>query len=159
MAQLGADDVQVDQLAVTFDGTSRQLTTAESTISALVRSLRWVGPDADVFKTKWDSGMRAQLTSVADRLGAVAKDLRAQAEAQRTASADDTSIPTALGGGSSPGASLQQELAEMRRMRAEQMARLARANSWAEEHGRQQIRDLAERLGGRAAGVVERPHR
>ncbi len=144
MAQLGADDVQVDRLAVTFDGTSQQLTTAESTITALVRSLRWVGPDADVFTTRWDSSMRAQLTSVADRLGAVAKDLRAQADAQRTASAGDTPIAASPGGGSGSRPSLQQELAEMRRMRAEQLMRLARANSWAEEHGRQQIRELAD---------------
>ena len=48
MAQLGADDVQVDRLAVAFDGTSQQLTAAESTITATVRA-RWVGPDADVF--------------------------------------------------------------------------------------------------------------
>ena len=103
MAQLGADDVQVDQLAVTFDGTSRQLTTAESTITALVRSLRWVGPDADVFTTTWNSGMRAQLTTVADRLGAVAKDLRAQAEAQRTASAGDGSTAISPVAGRAPG--------------------------------------------------------
>ena len=88
--------------------------------------------------------MRAQLTSVADRLGAVAKDLRAQAEAQRTASAGDSSIAASPGGGSRPRTSLQQELAEMRRMRAEQLMRLARANSWAEDIGRQQIRDLAD---------------
>ena len=97
-----------------------------------------------MFTTRWNSGMRAQLTSVADRLGAVAKDLRAQAEAQRTASAGDTSIAASPGGGSGTRTSLQQELAEMRRMRAEQMMRLARANSWAEEHGRQQIRQLAD---------------
>lgn len=144
MAQLGADDVQVDQLAVTFDSTSQKLSTAESTISSLVRSLRWVGPDADVFKTKWDSGMRSQLTNVADRLEGVAKDLRAQAEAQRTASAGDGSGAPVPPAATNPQTSLQEEMAELRRQRAEAMQRLAAADRWADEHGRQQIRDLAD---------------
>ena len=46
--------------------------------------------------------MRAQLTSVADRLGAVAKDLRAQADEQRAASAGDVSVAAAPGGWVAP---------------------------------------------------------
>ena len=47
----------------------------------------------------------------------------------------------------------------MRRMRAEQMMRLARANSWAEEHRSPADPRPRRRLRGRAAAVVGRPHR
>ena len=86
MAQLGADDVEVDRLATTFDRTATRLTTIEESISSSVRSVSWHGPDADAFRGKWNSGMRSQLATVSQRLGVVAKSLRRQAADQRTAS-------------------------------------------------------------------------
>ena len=47
----------------------------------------------------------------------------------------------------------------MRRMRAEQMMRLARADSWAEDHRAPADPRARRRLRGRAAGVVGRSHR
>ena len=136
MAQLGADDVQVDRLAVTFDGTSQQLTTAESTITALVRSLRWVGPDADVFTTRWDS----RHARPADERGRPARRRRqgpagagrGPAHGQRRRHLDRGLARRWVG---PPYVRSSRSWREMRRMRAEQLMRLARANSWAEDMG------------------------
>ena len=141
MAQLGADDVQVDQLAATFDGTSKDLATSESAITALVRTLRWTGPDAEAFKGKWNGGMRSQMVTVADRLSALAKELRSQADAQRTASSGDGGVPGAVP--TSQPMTIQQEMAEQHRRMAEANARLRELERWVDETGRQQIRDLA----------------
>ena len=138
-----------------------ELTGAESTITSLVRSLRWIGPDADVFKGKWDSGMRTQLTTVADRLATVAKDLRSQAEAQRTASEGDLpAIPPGAGSGIVD--ERRQELADCAGA-GRGGARLAAADAWAEDAGRTQIRDMADAPtpsswpGGRASPTTSAP--
>jgi hypothetical protein len=135
MAQLGADDVAVDNLASTFDRTATGLTTTEQTISALVRSVAWTGPDADVFRGKWNRSMRSQMTTAADRLATVAGDLRRQAAAQRTTSngTDLTVIPPPL-----PPVIEQDAEARIR-------ARIEAADTWAEDTGRMQIRDMSER--------------
>jgi hypothetical protein len=143
MAQLGADDVQVDRLAASFDRTASGLTTSEQAITALVRSVEWVGPDADDFRGKWNGTMRAQMATVSDRLEGVAGELRKQAEAQRQAS-EGTDVALTP---STPSTSTSQweEMAELRRMHAEAMRRRAIADAWADDTGRLQIRDMAER--------------
>jgi hypothetical protein len=135
MAQLGADDVAVDNLASTFDRTATGLATTEQTITALVRSVAWTGPDADVFRGKWNRSMRGQMTTAADRLSKVAGDLRRQAAAQRT-----TSDGTDIGVAPPPLPAVIEEDAD-----AAVKARVDAANSWAEETGRMQIRDMSER--------------
>jgi len=140
MAQLGADDVEVDRLAATFDRTATRLTSIEESISSSVRTVAWLGPDAESFRGKWNSGMRSQLATVSERLTLIAKDLRAQAEAQRTASEGSGVAITA------PTFETAEEraLRELWEARAEQARRLAEAEKWAKEVGRQQIRDLAD---------------
>jgi hypothetical protein len=139
MAQLGADDVEVDRLAATFDRTATRLTTIEEAISTSVRSVTWLGPDADAFRGKWNSGMKAQLATVSQRLGVVAKGLRRQAADQRGASEggdvaiDPPRFETAE----------ERALRELWEARAEHARRLAAAETWAKDVGRQQIRDLA----------------
>jgi hypothetical protein len=136
MAQLGADDVQVDKLAATFDRTATGLTKTEETISALVRSVAWCGPDADVFRGKWIGGMRLEMSTVSDRLKVVASDLRKQATAQRTASESlDISVSP------EPPMSEQEEIHQLKLMAAEARVRAVEADAWAEEAGRLQIRD------------------
>jgi hypothetical protein len=136
MAQLGADDVQVDKLAATFDRTATGLTRTEETITALVRSVAWSGPDADVFRGKWNGGMRMQMTTVSDRLTVVASDLRKQATAQRTASESGDVYVSAQ-----PPMTEQEEMLQLKRMAAEARMRVARLDAWAEDTGRLQIRD------------------
>jgi hypothetical protein len=138
MAQLGADDVQVDKLAATFDRTATGLTKTEETISALVRSVAWSGPDADVFRGKWNGKMRMQMTTVSDRLKVIASDLRKQATAQRTASeSGDVSVSP------EPPMTEAEEMRQLKEAYAEAMLRRARADGWAAETGRMQIRDEA----------------
>jgi hypothetical protein len=138
MAQLGADDVQVDKLAATFDRTATGLTKTEETISALVRSVAWSGPDAEVFRGKWNGKMRMQMTTVSDRLKVVASDLRKQATAQRTASeSGDVYVSP------EPPMTEAEEMRLLKLAYAEAMLRRARADGWAEETGRMQIRDEA----------------
>src|SRR4051794_22641719 len=133
MAQLGADDVAVDNLASTFDRTATGLATTEQTITALVRSVAWTGPDADVFRGKWNRGMRAQMTTVSDRLKQVAGDLRKQAAAQRTTS-DGTDF-VVIGPAADP------NLEALADERAADVG--AAAEKWADETGRMQLRDMA----------------
>ena len=135
MAQLGADDVAVDNLASTFDRTATGLATTEQTITALVRSVAWTGPDADVFRGKWNRSMRSQMTTAADRLSQVAGDLRRQAAAQRT-----TSDGTDLGVTPPPLPPVIEADAD-----AEATARIEAADTWADDTGRMQIRDMSER--------------
>src|SRR5215216_4614188 len=127
VAQLGADDVEVDRLAATCDRTATRLTTIEESISSSVRSIAWHGPDADSFRGKWNSGMKSQLTTVSERLTVVAKNLRAQAQAQRTAS---------VGSGIAINAprfetSEERALRELWEARAEHARRVAAAEKWA----------------------------
>lgn len=139
MAQLGADDVQVDRLAATFDRTAARLTTSEQTISTSVQSVTWLGPDADAFRTTWKTGMKAQLSTVSERLTALAKDLRSQAEAQRRTSAG-TDIPTTP----SPFERFLDNARDWVADRIEAMERIAALDEWADDEGRQQIRDMAD---------------
>src|SRR5918994_450264 len=53
MAQLGADDVEVDRLATSFDTTAVRLRSSEESITTSVTSVTWLGPDADVFRSTW----------------------------------------------------------------------------------------------------------
>ena len=139
MAQLGADDVEVDRLAATFDSTAARLRTSEESITSSVQSVTWLGPDADSFRTKWKSGMKAQLTTVSERLTGLAKELRAQAEAQRGAS-DGADVPV------TPSAFERfiDNARDWLEERIEEARRIRELDEWADEHGRQQIRDVAD---------------
>jgi hypothetical protein len=141
MAQLGADDVEVDRLAATIDRTASRLTTVEESISSSVRSIAWTGPDADAFRGKWNSGMRSQLTTVSQHLHVVAKGLRRQAAQQRQASASSGVVLTA------PRFETAEEraLRELWEARAEAARRRNEAENWAKDIGRRQIRELADK--------------
>jgi hypothetical protein len=135
MAQLGADDVEVDRLATTFDRTAARLATSEESITTSVQSVTWVGPDADAFRSK----LKAQLSTVSERLTTVAKELRAQAEAQRTAS-DGSDVPTTPTWFDKALDAAEDWL----RDRVETMRKNAALNEWAEGVGRRQIREMAD---------------
>jgi hypothetical protein len=126
-------------LATTFDRTASRLTTSEESITSSVQSVTWLGPDADVFRSKWKSGMKSQLATVSQRLTSVARDLRTQAQAQRGAS-DGADIPTTPSW-------FERTVDDVRDWFAERLAeaqRIAELDEWADEVGRGQIRDLAD---------------
>ncbi len=133
MAQLGADDVAVDNLASTFDRTATGLATTEQTITALVRSVAWTGPDADVFRGKWNGGMRAQMSTVSSRLTSIAGGLRKQAAAQRsTSDGSDLAVTPPP---------LPVDLEDEAQARADRLKE--QAEQWADQTGRMQIRDMS----------------
>lgn len=139
MAQLGADDVEVDRLATTFDTTAARLSSSEESITSSVQSVTWLGPDADSFRSKWKSGMKSQLSTVSERLKGVAKELRAQAQAQRGAS-DGADIPVTQSW-------LEQRLDDIKdwyQERVEEARRIKELDDWADDTGRMQIRDVSD---------------
>ncbi len=87
MAQLGADDVQLDELARGIARQAASLRSARGVIDGAVRSLWWQGGDADGFRQQWTGAHGPRLGSIADRLDDVARELRRQAADQRAASA------------------------------------------------------------------------
>lgn len=87
----GADTEQLREQAgacLRGSGTLRDLI---GTTSAMVGAVEWTGPDADAFRERWQSEVRAQLTARADALRARADELTAQAEEQDGASDGDGS--------------------------------------------------------------------
>lgn len=86
MGQLGADTAEVDRLAGTFETTATRLVSAETTITALVKSVQWDGPDSVAFRGTWNGSMRAQIATVSERLHGLGKNLRIQSDQQRKAS-------------------------------------------------------------------------
>jgi hypothetical protein len=98
MVQLGADDVQLDELARRLVAQAASLRSARSSIDAAARSLWWQGGDADGFRREWGGTHGPRLGSIADRLDEVARDLRRQAADQRAASAAEAgAVATPLG--------------------------------------------------------------
>jgi hypothetical protein len=86
MAQLGADDVQLDELARRLSTQAASLRSTRSSIDAAARSVWWHGGDAEGFRREWSGTHGPRLGSIADRLDEVARDLRRQAADQRVAS-------------------------------------------------------------------------
>ncbi|UVY83570.1 hypothetical protein NLU66_15320 [Brachybacterium sp. NBEC-018] len=87
----GADTEQLREQAgacLRGSGTLRDLI---GTTSAMVGAVEWTGPDAEAFRERWQSEVRAQLTARADALRARADELTAQAEEQDGASDGDGS--------------------------------------------------------------------
>lgn len=87
----GADTAQLREQAgacLRGSGTLRDLI---GTTSAMVGAVEWTGPDAEAFRKRWQSEVRAQLTARADALRARADELTAQAEEQDGASDGDGS--------------------------------------------------------------------
>ncbi|GAA1334564.1 hypothetical protein GCM10009592_30530 [Brachybacterium rhamnosum] len=87
----GADTEQLREQAgacLRGSGTLRDLI---GTTSAMVGAVEWTGPDADAFRERWQSEVRAQLTARADALRARADELTARAEEQDGASDGDGS--------------------------------------------------------------------
>jgi Alpha/beta hydrolase len=87
MAQLGADDVELEELARGIVKHAASLRSARAAIDGTVRSLWWQGGDADGFRQQWTGAHGPRLGAIADRLEDVGRELRRQAADQRAASA------------------------------------------------------------------------
>jgi Alpha/beta hydrolase len=124
VAQLGADDVQLDELAQQLARQAASLRVTRRAIDGMVRSLWWEGGDAEGFRQQWSATHGPRLASIADRLDDVGRDLRRQAADQRaTSAADATSgIAAPMAAFAGPGVVAQPEGPE----RAEQLRQFNR---------------------------------
>jgi AraC-like DNA-binding protein len=83
----GADVEQLRQLARQIDTAASQLTSIGGATSALVASGRWQGPDADSFRSAWNSTHSRLIQSTSSQLSQVAHVVLANALAQEQTSA------------------------------------------------------------------------
>jgi hypothetical protein len=104
MAKLGADVAQLDALSRRFGSEAVRLDGAAATITALVRGVGWIGPDADRFRADWSGTLRPRLSSIAEVLRDQGRTLTDQARQQRQAS-DGAGVGGGPGAPGSPGPS------------------------------------------------------
>lgn len=94
MTVLGADDVELDRLADRLRGASGSLHRTRATITAEIRRVAWLGPDAEAFRSRWTGTHAVRLQSIAERLQTAGELVAKQAEQQRRASeGGDVALP------------------------------------------------------------------
>lgn len=86
MSQYGADVEALDNLSRKFEEESGKIQQATSTISSQLQSVWWKGPDAERFKSDWESTHKTALTRIGESLTQAANHCRKQAAEQRQVS-------------------------------------------------------------------------
>lgn len=86
MAQLGADVEQLDMLGRRFDEEAQKIEATISTITSQIQATWWQGPDAERFRSQWESADTSALRQIIQRLQGAATDCRNQATQQRQVS-------------------------------------------------------------------------
>lgn len=92
--QLGADVDQLDRLAQRFQTEGGRLDATAAALTAAIRGVRWIGPDADAFRAEWSSTMAPRLTNIADVVRTQGQALSRQALQQRQASDGGAGLPS-----------------------------------------------------------------
>jgi uncharacterized protein YukE len=87
MAVIGADVEHLRALAKTFTQAADRLERLVFETSRQLTGIRWVGPDAERYRTQWQSQSVHQVTGAAGALRAASSALQRNAEEQQTASA------------------------------------------------------------------------
>lgn len=101
MSRLGADPLQMEQLADVFDRESRSLRRSVLEINYLLRFTFWLGGRSDQFNAAWQQRDRRAMDRAAEQLAGLAGDLRRQAAQQVEVSSGASLRPfTAPGSGS-----------------------------------------------------------
>ncbi|MBP2413409.1 uncharacterized protein YukE [Arthrobacter stackebrandtii] len=102
---IGADPEQLRDLAKTMATSGETLTQLSSTLHNVISRAQWNGPDSEMFRGRWNNGLRLTLHDTGATLTQQSAAIKAQADEQEQASAD-TGGGTgggAPGGGSSGG--------------------------------------------------------
>ena len=86
MAMWGLDIEQVGQLAAEMDKDAGIIGDITSTLTGMLGSTEWTGPDAEQFRSQWDSEYATMLRNVSEALGAGAEACRRNAAEQEQAS-------------------------------------------------------------------------
>lgn len=84
--KLGADVDALTDLSLSMSRAADRLDGAESEIASSLRSVAWVGPDADAARDHWYRIDSVRLRSTSIAIQAMSDELRSQAAAQRLAS-------------------------------------------------------------------------
>ncbi len=93
---IGANPEQLRDLAKTMASSGETLTNLSSTLNSVISQARWHGPDSEMFRGRWNNGLRRTLHDTGSMLTQHSTAVKAQADEQERASADD-------GGGGTPG--------------------------------------------------------
>jgi uncharacterized protein YukE len=86
MALFGQDIEQVQQLSVQLNSKADEIQNVISALSSAVSSVQWMGPDAERFKSEWQSTHVSQLRQVVEALRTASQNARKNAQEQQTAS-------------------------------------------------------------------------
>jgi uncharacterized protein YukE len=86
MPVYGADVEQLEQLARKFDEESKNIRQAMTTVTGQMGQTWWQGPDANRFRSEWESTHRSALSRLADSLQQAAQQVKKQASEQRQVS-------------------------------------------------------------------------
>lgn len=96
---LGADTEALRQLGGTVTGGAEQLEDLAHRLGALIQSVTWEGPDAEVFRADWAGRVHPRLRERTERLREDSRELDGHAGEQ-----DESSAPETRGGGGPSGA-------------------------------------------------------
>jgi Proteins of 100 residues with WXG len=82
MAIWGADVQQLKDLGSKLQAGASEIETQKSNLNKALHSTDWKGPDADKFRSEWDSNHMTQLSKVADALKEAGQKARQNADQQ-----------------------------------------------------------------------------
>jgi len=86
MAFVGADIEQMQQLEATLRQQAEALQNIMSTIKTKVYATEWRGPDAEAFKSQWDSVHTQSMNKVVNELQTVANTVKSNWQQQQQVS-------------------------------------------------------------------------
>jgi len=86
MAIWGADVEQLRQLGSKLQAGASEIETQKSTLTKVLSSTNWEGPDATKFRNEWSGTHTAMLTKVAEALKEAGSQAKRNAEEQSQAS-------------------------------------------------------------------------
>ncbi|KRE68516.1 hypothetical protein ASG92_01195 [Arthrobacter sp. Soil736] len=86
MAFWGADTDQLKTLSTKLQQGSAEIEKQKSALTSALQSTDWKGPDADKFRSDWESQHAAQLTKIAQALDEAGRQASRNAQQQEEAS-------------------------------------------------------------------------
>jgi uncharacterized protein YukE len=86
MAMYGQDIEQVQNLSSQLNAKADDIQNVITQLSSAISSVQWMGPDADRFRSDWQSQHTAQLKAVVSALRTASQNAKRNAQEQQTAS-------------------------------------------------------------------------
>lgn len=86
MAMYGQDIEQVQNLSSQLNAKADDIQNVITQLSSAISSVQWMGPDADRFRSDWQSQHTAQLKAVVSALRTASQNASRNAQEQQSAS-------------------------------------------------------------------------